>query len=64
MAVGAVASAMLLSGEGLLVLIGAVGAFQAWRGGAQQPDWRAWVTYVALIVALTWLATIEVSLPA
>ncbi len=63
MAVGVVASAMLFSGEGLLILVGALGAFQAWRGGAQKPDWRAWAAYAALIAALTWLSTIEVPMP-
>jgi len=54
---------MLVSGEGLLVLIAAVGAFQAWRGGAEKPHLSAWATYVLLICALTFLAGLHVPTP-
>jgi Zn-dependent protease len=63
LAVGAVASVMLPSGQGLLVLIAAVGAWKALRGGARTPNWRVWAIFVALIGSLSWLATLNVPVP-
>jgi len=63
MALGVIVATLLWSGEGLLVLVALAAAFQAWRGGANKPDWRAWVTYSALILSLSWLATLEIPIP-
>ncbi|MBI1354651.1 MAG: site-2 protease family protein [Acidobacteria bacterium] len=58
-----VVCAFVLSGEGMLLLIAAVGAWNAWRSDATTPNWRILATYLGLIAALSWLAVRVVPMP-
>ncbi len=63
MATAFLGAALLLSGEGLLILLGVGAAWQAWQGGADQPNWKVLAAYVLLASALTWLAIQTAPLP-
>ncbi|MCM2257286.1 MAG: site-2 protease family protein [Vicinamibacteria bacterium] len=57
------AVALALSGEGLLWLVVLVAAFRVLGPGAARGDGRVFLRYAGLVVALSWLATIDVPLP-
>jgi Zn-dependent protease len=62
LAVGAIAATWAITGQGLLIILGIAAAFRAVTTPApREPDWATLATYVGLIVALSWLATIHVS---
>jgi Zn-dependent protease len=65
-AVAVIAVAWVLTAEGLLVLLllGAIWAAWAGRGGAERPDWRAFVEYAGLVIVLAALTKLPVSLDA
>lgn len=57
------AAALALSGEGLLWLVVLVAAFRVIGPVAARGDGRVFLRFAGLVVALSWLATIEVPLP-
>lgn len=59
-AVGGVALALLLSGEGLLVLLLLAAVARAFMKSESTGDRGALVTYVGLVAALAWLTTLPV----
>jgi Zn-dependent protease len=56
--------ALALSGEGLLWLVLIVAGFRVFGAAAPQGDARVFLRYAGLIAALSWLAAIDVPLPA
>ena len=59
--VATIGAAYLVSGSGLLIIIGAVAAWRAWQPAVvAKPDPTTLGTFIVLIVALTWLASIPV----
>ena len=59
MVVAALGIALVLSGQRMLVIIGAVAAWRALQKSvAVAPDMRALATFIGLIVGLTWLSTL------
>ena len=57
--VGALGAAFLLTNQGLLLLIGAVAVYRALQPSVvREPNLAALATFLVLIAALTWLATI------
>jgi Zn-dependent protease len=57
-ALASVAIAFLLTGQRMLLLIGAVGIFRLFRPAVSKADRPALATYIILIGALSWLSTI------
>ena len=58
--IAAVAVAFAITGQRMLVLVGAVGGYRLFRPAVTKPDNMALGTFVALIAALSWLAAIRV----
>jgi Zn-dependent protease len=55
-AVGALALAFYLTGQKLLIIVGAVAIFRAFQHAEDKGDGSALATYVALVFALAWLS--------
>ena len=49
--------AFLLTGQKMLLVVGAVGLFRAFGESVPKGDRGALITYTALILALAWLST-------
>ena len=60
--VGTLAVAYLLTHQGLLLIIGAVAIYRALQQAVTEPDWRAFATFMVLIGALTWIASMSPAL--
>ena len=60
--VGTLAVAYLLTHQGLLLIIGAVAIYRALQQTVTEPDWRAFATFMVLIGALTWIASMSPAL--
>ena len=56
-AVALVALAFILTGQKMLLLVGAVGLFRAFGATVAKGDNKALATYAALVVSLAWLST-------
>ena len=56
-AVAAVALAFYLTGQKMLLIVGAVGLFRAFGQTVARGDNKAFATYAALVFALAWLST-------
>lgn len=59
--IAAVAIAFAATGQRMLLLVGAVGVYRLFRPAVTKPNGVALATFVGLIAALSWLATIKVA---
>ena len=57
-------AAFFLTGQGLLIAIGAVAVFRAFQPAVTEPDYDAFGTFLVLIAALSWLSIINVPIGA
>jgi Zn-dependent protease len=58
--VAAVAIAFAVTGQRMLVLVGAVGIWRIFRPSETKPNGTALATFVALIAALSWLTMVQI----
>jgi Zn-dependent protease len=58
--IAAVAIAFAVTGQRMLLLVGAVGIYRLFRPAVTKPDGAALATFVGLIAMLSWLSTIPV----
>ena len=66
LALAAIAGTWFVSGEGLLLIIGAAAAWKAWKARPEDPatpDWVVWAQYAALTAVLAWLSTLQIAIP-